>query len=126
MTKPSLLFSFFQNMVPGHWPVYENNLAITDLTGNSFQFDQKVVARPIPNEKSGYNLDISSWHMDGVNSSASLAAQFSDGSYSLQLKQSPIESVVFHGDGGIIPFGPYGTSFYYTWLYLFSFGTVSA
>jgi predicted secreted hydrolase len=117
--------TFFQNLVPGHAPVYEGNLAITDVTANSFQFDQKIAAQPVPDEKSGYNLNISTWHMDGINGSASLAAQFSNGSYSFQLKQSPIVPVVLEGNGGVIPFGPFGTSFYYTWPYLFSFGTVT-
>lgn len=116
--------TFFQNIVPGHTPVYEGNLAITDLTANSFRFDQKIATQPVPDEETGYSLDISTWHMDGFNGNASLAAEFSDGSYNLQLKQNPIESAVLHGNGGVVPFGPFGTSFYYTWPYLLSFGTV--
>jgi len=38
--------------------------------------------------------------------------------------QISLEPVVLHGNNGLIPYGPFGTSFYYSWTNLWTFGTV--
>ena len=99
-------------------------MAITDLTGGSFHYEQKIMAQPIPDEKNRFNLKISSWRMEGSSGADSLAAKFSDGSYGIRLQQTSLEPVVLHGNNGLIPYGPFGTSFYYSWTNLWTFGTV--
>jgi predicted secreted hydrolase len=116
---------FFQFNFPNQpLPLYEGNLAVTDLTGGSFHYEQKIMAQPIPDEKNGFNLKISAWRMEGSSGANSLAAEFSDGSYSLRLNQISLEPVVLHGNGGLIPYGPFGTSYYYSWTNLWTLGTV--
>ncbi len=116
---------FFQFNFPNQpLPIYQGNLAITDVSGGSFHYEQKIVAQPVPDEKNGFNLEISPWHMEGSSGADLLAAQFTDGSYGIQLGQTSLQPVVLHGDGGLIPYGPFGTSFYYSWTKLWTFGTV--
>jgi predicted secreted hydrolase len=105
-------------------PIYQANLAVTDLTGGSFHYEQKITAKPIPDEKNRFRLKISDWRMEGRSGADSLAAQFSDGSYGITLQQTSLEPVVLHGNNGLIPYGPFGTSFYYSWTKLWTFGTV--
>jgi predicted secreted hydrolase len=116
---------FFQFNFPNQaLPLYEGNLAIADLTGGSFHYEQKIMAQPIPDEKNGFNLKISAWRMKGSSGANSLAAEFSDGSYGIRLDQISLEPVVLHGDDGLIPYGPFGTSYYYSWTKLWTLGTV--
>ena len=116
---------FFQFNFPNQsQPSYQGNFAITDLSSGKFKYEQKIVAQPIPNEENGFNLSISPWHMKGGGGFDSLAANFTDGSYSVRLGETSIEPVVLHGNGGLIQYGPFGTSFYYSWTELWTFGTV--
>jgi predicted secreted hydrolase len=116
---------FFQFNFPNQaQPVYQGNLAITDLTAGSFHYEQKIIAQAIPDERSGFSLKISDWNMEGSSGTNSLTAQFADGSYGIWLSQTSLEPVVLHGDNGLIPYGPFGTSFYYSWTNLWTFGTV--
>ena len=116
---------FFQFNFPNQpQPIYQGNMAVTDLTGGSFHYEQKIMAQPIPDEKNRFSLKISSWRMEGSSGADSLAAKFSDGSYGIRLQQTSLEPVVLHGENGLIPYGPFGTSFYYSWTKLWTFGTV--
>lgn len=72
---------------------------------------RKIVAQPVPDEKNRFDLRISPWHMEGSSGANLLSAQFTDGSYGIQLGQTSLEPVVLHGNGGLIPYGPFGTSF---------------
>ena len=116
---------FFQFNFPNQpQPIYQANLAITDLTGARFHYEQKIVAQPVPEEKNGFNLKISPWSMQGSSGFDSVAADFTDGSYSIRLAETSLGPVVLHGNGGLIPYGPFGTSFYYSWTKLWTFGEV--
>src|SRR5216683_4407350 len=44
--------------------------------------------------------------------------------YTLDLQLQTTEPAVLHGDNGVIPFGPLGSSDYYSWTSLLSSGTV--
>jgi predicted secreted hydrolase len=116
---------FFQFNFPNQpLPVYQGNLAVTDLTAGSFHYEQKIMVQPIPDEKNGFSLTISRWRMEGSRGADLLAAEFSDGSYGIRLEQTSLEPVVLHGDNGLIPYGSFGTSFYYSWTKLWTLGTV--
>jgi predicted secreted hydrolase len=116
---------FFQFDFPNQaQPVYQANLALTDLTGGNFHYEQKIAAQPIPDQKNRFSLRISDWSMEGRSGADSLAAQFSDGTYGIRLQQISLEPVVLHGNNGLIPYGPFGTSFYYSWTNLWTFGAV--
>jgi predicted secreted hydrolase len=116
---------FFQFNFPNQpQPIYQGNLAVTDLTGGSFHYEQKIMAQPIPNEKNRFDLTIAPWRMEGSSGADWLAAQFSDASYGVRLQQTSLQPVVLHGDEGLIPYGPFGTSSYYSWTKLWTFGTV--
>ena len=116
---------FFQFDFPNQpQPIYQGNLAVTDLTRGSFHYEQKIMAQPIPDEKNRFNLTIAPWRIEGSSGADSLAAQFSDGSYGIRLQQTSLEPVVLHGNGGLIPYGPFGTSAYYSWTKRWTLGTV--
>ena len=116
---------FFQFNFPNQsLPLYQGNLAVTDLTRGSFHYEQKIMGQPIPAESNGFNLNISGWRMQGSSGANSLAAEFSDGSYGIRLDQTSLGPVVLHGNGGLIPYGSLGTSYYYSWTKLATFGTV--
>jgi predicted secreted hydrolase len=85
---------------------------------------RRLLRRPFPDERNGFSLKISDWNMQGSSGTNSLTAQFTDGSYGITLSQTSLEPVVLHGDNGLIPYGPFGTSFYYSWTNLWTFGTV--
>jgi predicted secreted hydrolase len=74
--------------------------------------------------RNGFSLKISDSSIDGRSGTNSLAAPFTNGSYGIWLSQTSLEPVVLHGDDGLIPYGPFGASFYYSWTNLWTFGTV--
>jgi predicted secreted hydrolase len=117
--------TFFQFIRPNQpLPTYVGHMALTDLTRRGFHYEQKLVAQPIPHERNGFNLTIAPWHMEGREGANRLAARFSDESYAFWLNQISLQPVVLHGDGGLIPYGPFGTSYYYSWTNLWTFGTL--
>ena len=80
---------FFQFNFPNQpLPIYQGNMAITDLTGGSFHYEQKIMAQAIPDEKNGFSLKISSWRMEGRSCADSLAAKFSDGSPEFRMTEA--------------------------------------
>jgi hypothetical protein len=63
-------------------------------------------------------------NIKGSNGANLLSAEITDSSYGIRLGQTSLQPVVLHGDAGLIPYGPVGSSFYYSWTKLWTFGTV--
>lgn len=78
----------------------------------------------IPNQVDGFNLNVDQWTMAGSRGTYLLNADFADSNYGLHLTLQATEPPALHGDKGIIPYGPFGTSAYYSYTALSSFGTI--
>jgi predicted secreted hydrolase len=103
-------------------PVYYGDLAISDLTAKTFQVGGQEDSYPVPNTVDSFALHAGSWIMAGGNGRDVLSASLPG--YSLNLALSTDEPAVLHGNGGLIPYGPFGTSYYYSWTSLLTSGVI--
>jgi predicted secreted hydrolase len=104
--------------------LYITNVAVTDDTRGVHDQDFMTTAAPVPAEVNGFSLTNNNWHMQGSSGTYSISAALSDQNYAFSLNmQSPIPAAL-HGVNGQIPFGPFGTSGYYSYTALATQGTV--
>jgi predicted secreted hydrolase len=103
-------------------PVYFGDLSLTDLTRKSFQYGVQEDSYPVPATHDSFALHTGDWSMSGGLGHDTLHASLPG--YTLNLSLQTTEPPVLHGDDGVIPFGPFGTSFYYSWTSLLSGGTI--
>jgi predicted secreted hydrolase len=108
---------------PGEVPdnaMYYGLVSITDLNRGVLAKDmfpwslQPEVVPPF----GGYDLPLGdNMTIKGILGFNHVKADFSDGSYSIDIVTSPkniFRPVVKHGDGGLIPYGPFGESYHYS------------
>jgi predicted secreted hydrolase len=104
--------------------LYNGQFAITDLTRGTF--DQDTLNDTLQPDnvlpQGGYNNTINTWNMHGINGVNHISAFDANYAINLQLDQSA--PAALHGDGGVIPYGPFGTSDYYSETNLQVTGTV--
>jgi predicted secreted hydrolase len=120
--------TFFKPQVVKTFPLAQNyvaHFAITDISRGTHPFEQRIV---IQNSKivpgGGLDIDVAGYHMDGKNGFNNMRATTANGDYSLDLTlESPIAATL-HGGDGIIPYGPAGSSYYYSWPNLLTTGTI--
>jgi predicted secreted hydrolase len=123
------LMSFIR-INPGTEPasaLYNGQFAITNLTTGGYESDISEYAQQpdvIP-PQGGYNITIGSWNMNGINGQNNLTAAFKDGNYGISLSADQSKPAALHGDGGIIPYGPFGQSYYYSETDLHVSGTLT-
>jgi predicted secreted hydrolase len=103
-------------------PVYYGDFAVTDLTRGTFNYGVEEASYPVPATKDSFSLHTGPWTMSGGSGSDQLHASLSG--YSLNLKLQTNEPAALHGNDGVIPYGPFGTSDYYSWTSLLSSGTI--
>ena len=104
--------------------VYVAHHAITDLTRKTFDFEERTVEAPIPHQVDGFSLNVDQWTAVGGRGTYHLDADFADTQYGMHLTLKAAEPAVLHGDRGIIPYGPFGTSAYYSYTALDATGTI--
>jgi predicted secreted hydrolase len=104
--------------------VYVAHHAITDLDRATFDVEERTAEAPIPNQVDGFNLNVGQWTLAGGGGTYFLDADFADMNYGMHLELKTAEPPVLHGDKGIIPYGPYGTSAYYSYTALRAVGTI--
>src|ERR1700689_959791 len=104
-------------------PVYFGNLSITDLTRGTFQYGVQEDSYPVPNSVDRFSLHTGDWTMSGGSGRDQLHANLPG--YTVDLHLQTNESPVLEGQGGTIPFGPLGTSQYYSWTSLLTGGTIT-
>jgi predicted secreted hydrolase len=104
-------------------PVYFGNLSITDLTRGTFQYGVEEDSYPVPNSVDRFSLHTGGWTMSGGSGRDQLHANLPG--YTVDLHLQTNESPVLEGQGGTIPFGPLGTSQYYSWTSLLTGGTIT-
>jgi predicted secreted hydrolase len=115
-------YVIFQFLGVGPAPVYFGNLSIADLSRRTFQYGVKEDSYPVPTVRNRFALHAGPWTMRGGSGRDVLHAALPN--YTLALNLRTTEPAVLHGQHGIIPFGPFGTSDYYSWTSLRTTGTI--
>jgi predicted secreted hydrolase len=115
-------YVIFQFLDEGPAPVYFGDLSISDLSRHTFTYAVREDSYPVPKTKNSFTLHAGAWKMSGGNGRDKLSAALPG--YSLGLQLSTTEPAVLHGNGGLIPYGPFGTSDYYSWTSLATSGVI--
>jgi predicted secreted hydrolase len=105
--------------------LYSGQFAVTDLTrGTFYKNTQDIGFQPdrVP-PQGGYNNTVGAWNMNGRNGQNHITA--GDRNYSLNLSLNQSQPAALHGDGGVIPYGVFGSSGYYSETNLKASGTVN-
>lgn len=105
---------------------YNGQLAITDLTRGTFTADMSeyAVQPDVIPSGGGFDTSVGAWNMLGSGGQNKLSAAFKDGSYGINLSASQSKPAALNGNGSVIPYGPFGQSFYYSESDLHVSGTV--
>ena len=103
-------------------PVYFGNFAVTDLRRHTFHYAVQEDSYPVPRSRSSFSLHTGSWTMAGSDGRDVLHANLPG--YRLNLTLQTTKPAAVHGVDGVIPYGPFGSSKYYSWTSLLAGGTV--
>ena len=103
---------FFQIRRGDAPPGYEAHFAITDDHRNSFSYDQRSGNGEQGGKGAGFNLALDTWHMQGQQGNDDLQAQLAG--YAIDLHLQALKPAVEHGGTGLIDFGLFGKSYYYS------------
>lgn len=112
----------FQLLAVAPVPVYFGDFAITDLTNGTFQYSVQQDSYPVPNTPNRFALHTGDWTMSGGSGKDTLHAALPG--YTLDLQLQTTKPAALHGDHGVIPYGPLGTSDYYSYTSLLAGGTI--
>jgi predicted secreted hydrolase len=104
-------------------PEYFGDVSVTDLTRHVFQYGGQEASYPVPATRDSFSLHTGDWSMSGGSGHDVLHAGLAG--YTLDLDLRTTEPAVLHGDDGVIPYGPFGSSYYYSWTSLRTSGTVN-
>jgi predicted secreted hydrolase len=115
-------YTTFQLLDVAPVPVYFGNVAVTDLTRGTFQYGFEMDSFPVPNTPNRFSVHTGDWTMSGASGRDTLHAGIPGYTFDLQLQTN--EQPALHGDNGRIPFGPIGSSAYYSWTSLLTGGTI--
>jgi predicted secreted hydrolase len=105
---------------------YDGQFAITDLTRGTFTSNLLAISEQPDNvlPQGGYNITIDGWNMQGSNGQNHVSAAFPDASYGMDLTLSQSTPPALHGNGGLVPYAPFGTSYYYSETNLHASGLI--
>jgi len=105
---------------------YDGQFAITDLTRGTFTSNMLAISVQPDNvlPQGGFNNTVDGWNMNGINGDNHVSAAFADGSYAISLNLDQSTPAALHGNGGLIPYAPFGTSYYYSETNLKASGTL--
>jgi predicted secreted hydrolase len=104
--------------------LYVTNVAITDDTRGVYDKDSQTTFAPVPAEVNSFNLSSNAWNIQGGSGKYSVNAALSDQNYAFTLKMQSAIPAALHGVQGQIPYGPWGTSAYYSYTSLATQGTM--
>lgn len=96
---------------------YNGHLAISDITRGTFKQNMSMIGiqSDVVPSGGGFNNTVGTTHMEGKNGVNKISAGFADLSYSsINLTLSQSTPTTLHGDNGVIPYGPFGESAYYS------------
>lgn len=114
---------FFQIRRGDAPPGYEAHFAVTDDRRHAFQFDQRSGTGEQGGKGPGFNLALSTWRMQGLQGRDHLQADMAN--YAINLSLRAVKPAVLHGGTGLIDFGPFGKSFYYSRTRMTLDGTIN-
>ena len=128
--KYGVLLSFIRRNPGNTAPtsaLYEGIFAVTDLTTGTFASDMNEFATQPDNvlPHGGYDVTVNNYTAHGINGRNTLAATLPDGSYGISLQANQYQPFALYGNGGVIPYGPFGTSYYYSETNLLTTGTLT-
>ena len=105
---------------------YDGQFAITDLTRGTFDSDMLAVSVQPDNvlPDGGFNNTVDTWNMQGASGQNHISATLPDLDYSASLSLDQSTPPALHGDGGLINYTPFGSSYYYSETNLKVTGTV--
>lgn len=115
-------YTTFQVLGLAPEPLYFGNVAITDLNRGTFTYGFEMDSYPVPSTPNRYSLHTGDWTMSGGSGRHALRADITGYSFDLRMQTNALP--VLHGDQGNIPYGPLGTSKYYSWTSLLTSGTI--
>jgi predicted secreted hydrolase len=115
-------YTIFQLLDVAPEPVYFGNVAVTDLNTGTFHYGFEMDSYPVPNTPNRFSVHTGDWTMSGGSGRSTLHAGIPGYTFDLQLQTTTLP--VLHGNNGDIPFGPLGTSKYYSWTSLATSGTI--
>jgi predicted secreted hydrolase len=95
---------------------YVSHFAVTDLTKQSFKYDQQLAAsnkKIVPGSTEGFKVSTGSWTMQGLGGTDLIKAKMQDNSYGIDLTLKDLKGPVLHGTGKF-SYGPAGFSYYYS------------
>jgi predicted secreted hydrolase len=115
-------YTTFQLLDVAPVPVYFGNVAITDLNTGTFQYGFEVDSYDVPQTPNSFAVHTGDWSMSGGSGRDTM--HFGIPGYTVDLQMKTTEKAALHGDNGQIPFGPLGSSKYYSWTSLLTGGTL--
>jgi predicted secreted hydrolase len=107
--------------------IYNANIAVTDLTRGTYKMNRDIYSIASDNVPSGggFSVDAGGVHIDGKNGVNHFNYGFADLSYVLSgFTATQSLPLALHGTQGVIPYGPWGTSGYYSETNLSVSGTL--
>ncbi len=104
--------AFFQSVRGDTSPAYVAHLALTDVDGQEFRFDQRISTAHGARSADGLDLCVGGWTLRAVPGGFELEGQ-SD-SFGIDLTVRPDKPAVMHNRSGVLDFSPYGWSYYYS------------
>lgn len=102
-----VIFQVKRQDIPVYYP---SHVAITDHQRRAFQYDQRAWSRAESPQE--FDLTDGEWVIKGDGRSDTLQASLAD--YRIDLRTTPVKPPVFHGNHGVVSFGPVGDSYYYS------------
>src|SRR5260370_21890212 len=104
--------------------LYVTNVAITDDTRGVYDKDSQTTFAPVPSEVNGFNLNSNAWNIQGSSGKYSVNTTLSDQNSAFTINIQSAIPAARHGVNGQIPYGPWGTSAYYSYTSLATQGTI--
>ncbi|MCL4544164.1 MAG: hypothetical protein M1118_06140 [Chloroflexi bacterium] len=93
-------------------PAYEAHFAVTDDNSKTFHYAQRSSVGEQGGERHGFDLSVGGWTVSGANGNNSLQAEMHG--YVIDLSAHATKPAVLHGGTGLINFGIFGRSYYYS------------
>ncbi len=93
-------------------PAYEAHFAVTDDNSKTFHYAQRSSVGEQGGERHGFDLSVGGWTVSGANGNNSLQAEMHG--YVIDLSAHATKPAVLHGGTGLINFGIFGKSYYYS------------
>lgn len=93
---------------------YTWHFALTDVNKKVFRYEERTSFAPIPNQVNSFSFKNGDWSLGGSSQNYGIKARLSDNKFGIDLHTSSNIPFTIHGDNGVVPYAPFGTSAYYS------------